>query len=62
MIENNDDDMMIRICEIACEGILAQRTGGVYDAFRHVDSWILALKRLWISFEGLGRCSRRVLR
>ena len=34
--------MMTRIREIACERILAQRTGGAYDAFWYVDSWILA--------------------
>ena len=34
--------MMTRIREIACEPILAQSTGATYDAFRHVDSWILA--------------------
>ena len=34
--------MMTRIREIACERILARSTGGAYDAFRHVDSWILA--------------------
>ena len=34
--------MMTRIREIACEQILAQSNGDAYDAFRHVDSWILA--------------------
>ena len=34
--------MMTRICEIACERILAQSIGATYDVFRHVDSWILA--------------------
>ena len=34
--------MMTRICEIACERILAQSTGATYDAFRHVNSWKLA--------------------
>ena len=34
--------MMTRIREIACEGILAQSTRGAFDAFRNVDSWILA--------------------
>ena len=54
--------MMTRIREIACEPILAQITGATYDAFRHVDSWILAREWLWVSFEGLGRHSRRVFR
>ena len=47
--------MMTRIREIACERILAQSTGGAYDAFRYVDSWILARESLWVSFEGLAR-------
>ena len=34
--------MMTRIREIACEQILARSIGATYDAFRHVDSWILA--------------------
>ena len=34
--------MMTRIREIARERILTQSTGATYDAFRHVDSWILA--------------------
>ena len=35
-------NMMTRIRKIACERILAQSTGATYDAFRRVDSWILA--------------------
>ena len=34
--------MMTRVSDIACERILARSTGGGYDAFQHVDSWILA--------------------
>ena len=34
--------MMTQICEIACERILRQSTGGAYNTFRHVDNWILA--------------------
>ena len=54
--------VMTRIREIACERILAQSTGAIYDAFRHVDSWILARECLLVSFEGLVRHSRRVFR
>ena len=54
--------MMIRILEIACERILAQSIGVTYDAFRHEDSWILARERLLVSFEGLVRHTRRVIR
>ena len=35
--------MITQIREIACERIFAQRIGGAYDAFRHVDSWIPAV-------------------
>ena len=36
--------MMTQVDKIACERILAQSTGDAYDAFRHVDSWIMARK------------------
>ena len=34
--------------EIVCEWILMQSTGGAYEAFWHVDTWILACHVFWL--------------
>ena len=45
----------MKLCNQVSRWILSRSTGGAYDAFWHMDSWILACECLLVSLEGLAR-------